>query len=115
LFTLVSMELSTRLVDSSTFPVVDDGTLVVDCFHRHAQVPQNITPKKNKPNATLVQAQEPPQTPVPVADVGCLVAVVGKVANWHEGRQINVTQIGALLASDMEPFYIAKSTMSHCF
>jgi hypothetical protein len=68
---------------------VDDGTSVIDCLHAVPAPPKNPTTSKLPP--------EPPTTPEPIASIGSLVCVVGKVTGWHNSRQIKIEHIRAFL------------------
>jgi hypothetical protein len=74
------------------FLPVDDGTSVIDCFHR--QSTQSKLPKAPSTKVQSIALWEPQDTPKPIASLGSLVSVIGRVLQWHESRQIGVDCIG---------------------
>jgi hypothetical protein len=72
--------------------LVDDGTSVIDCFHR--QSAQSTLPKTPSTEVQSKALWEPQDMPKPMASLGSLVSVVGRVLQWHESRQISVDCIG---------------------
>ena len=72
---------------------VDDGTAVIDCSHPHPQATQPKVDAK-RTLSELSAKLEQPLVLKPVAKVGNIVHVVGKVRAVFGSRQIVVDQIG---------------------
>jgi hypothetical protein len=99
---------------------VDDGTEVIDCIHTYSSHPKRqpqLSPPKTtfadyvsnddplakyrapKPfssSTAAIHPDLPPPPPEPVAEIGQVVRVQGKVVPWHETRRVIVDSIGEM-------------------
>ena len=81
--------------------VVDDGSGAIDCnlrhfTHRqllHEKLQKDRQPVKVQHNqSSFPNGREPP--PTPLARLGDIVRVTGRVLNRHDTRMINVERLG---------------------
>ncbi|KAG6332009.1 hypothetical protein ID866_7082 [Astraeus odoratus] len=93
------MVVGVQTYEKRTIYTLDDGTEVIDCVFRHPvpakpdsttaaeskKAPQRTSPKRQKLPASSIEPTEPP---LPVAEVGYPVRVIGRVARHYQSRQI---------------------------
>ncbi|RDB27602.1 hypothetical protein Hypma_003827 [Hypsizygus marmoreus] len=78
---------------------VDDGTAVIDCLHR--QQPSPKSPTKKPPSKTDTPAAPPP--PKPVARIGSVACVVGRVVKKYGTRELIIDSIVPSKSPNDEP------------
>ncbi|EIW78580.1 hypothetical protein CONPUDRAFT_145753 [Coniophora puteana RWD-64-598 SS2] len=108
---IAGMVVGVQVYEKRTVYTVDDGTAVIDCTLRHAVVKPPPPPSKTRPPASISRRTDdapsppkkrkvessmvagPPGPPEPIADVGALVEVVGRVAARYETKEVVVDRL----------------------
>ena len=92
----VGIQVSSLCIHNSQICVslhkVDDGTGVIDCIMKHPKPSASAEPQKPNSKFTSKADELPPTLPLPLARVGQLVRVQGKVLRSREWFNLRVNE-----------------------
>lgn len=76
--------------------IVDDGSGVIEC--NHAQPPPRTPPEHGQKKTEPISKLDLPPLPKPIAWIGKLIRVVGRLQRKFETRQIIIDSVGETAA-----------------